>query len=392
MVRAVTWMSRSLGVVALLAASATFAQSTALVNSSNLSYQGSFKLPSVSGNGFTYGGNAPAYNPANDSLFIVGHVYDQLTAEVKIPAIGGTATILQNLTDATGGRRSQVGDGEVRIGGHLVYGGALYTTAFIYYDANNSQTLSHFSRATTSLSSAVTGPYRVGSMGAGFYSGYMAAVPAEWQSKLGGPAVTGNCCLSILSRTSYGPALFSFDPKSTSQTAKALVYYTQAQETLGSYGATGSHPAFNGTTRITGVVIPEGTASVLFFGRTGTGSYCYGTSQECNDPSIDSKGEHAYPYYAYVWAYNANDLAAVKAGTKQPYSITPYATWQLTQIGKGGNLQEFDLGGAAYDQATSRIFIHEKHADNLQPLIHVYKITNATLTSAPMPPTDVKVQ
>jgi hypothetical protein len=339
-----------------------------------------------------YGGSAVTYNPANDSLFIVGHVYDQLTAEVKIPAIGGTATLLQPLTDATGGKRNNVGSGEVRIGGHLVYNNTLYTSAFIYYDATNSQTTSHFQGSTTLKGASVTGPYRVGSMGAGFYSGYMGLVPSEWQSKLGGPAVTGNCCLSILSRTSYGPALFSFDPKSTSQTAQPLVYYTQDKQTLGSYGASGSHPQFNGTTRITGIVIPQGTASALFFGRSGAGSYCYGESSACNDPSIDSKGEHAYPYYAYVWAYNLNDLAAVRAGTKSASSLTPYGFWQLKEIAKGGTLQEFDLGGAAYDPATARIFLPEKHVNGTEPIIHVYKISNATAVASPLPPTSVTVQ
>jgi len=394
MVRVGSWMSRLACAGALLGASLTaHAQSTTLVNSGNLVYQGSFKLPTLSGNGFSFGGSAPAYNPANDSLFIMGHVNDQETAEVKIPAIGGTATVLQSLTDAQNGLRSKAGSTDVRVGGNFVYNGTLYSTAFVYYDATNSQTLSHFSRSTSLKSGTATGPWRVGSMGAGFYSGYMAAVPSEWQAKIGGPAVTGNCCLSILSRTSYGPALFSFDPKSTSQTAQPLVYYTQGTQTLGTYGSKTANPQFNGTTRITGVVFPQGTGSVLFFGRSGAGAYCYGESSACNDPSYDSKGEHAYPYYAYVWAYAAADLAAVRAGSKDPSSIKPYAFWQLKEISKNGYLQEFDLGGAAYDPATSRIFLPEKRVTgNYEPLIHVYKINNTSTVASPLPPSGVSVQ
>jgi beta-glucanase (GH16 family)/chitodextrinase len=376
-------------VLVLLFVSTAQAQSSSpLVQSGNLKYLGSFKLPTVSGNGFSYGGGALAFNPANNSLFISGHVYDNYSAEVKIPALGGTATILQGLTDATGGKIGSIGSGSIYLGGQLVYNNKLYLSAFLFYDGSGVQTLSHFSRSLTLNSGSATGPYRVGSMGAGYYSGYMGLVPAEWQAKFGGPAITGNCCLSIISRTSYGPAAFSFNPESSSTSAQPLVYYTGDHQTLGEYGASGKHPMFNGTTRITGVVFPEGTASVLFFGSTGIGNYCYGEGASCGDPSNSSKGEHAYPYRAYVWAYNANDLAAVKAGSKQPWSVTPYATWELSQLGDVGG--DFSTGGAAYDPATKRIYISKKYGDGDKPVIYVYEVDNAGVSepsSGPATPT-----
>ncbi len=361
-----------------------------LVQPANLEYQGTFKLPVASGNGFSYGGTALAYNPANDSLFIVGHVYDQDTAEVKIPSIGGTATVLQSLSDSLGGKLGSIGGAEQRIGGNLVYKNQLYTTAFIYYDATNSQTASHFSRPLTLKSGTVTGPVKIGSQGAGFYSGYMGLIPSEWQEKLGGPALTGNCCLSIISRTSHGPAAFAFDPEKLSAGAKPLVYYTSGNQTLGSYGASGAHPAFNGSTRITGIVFPSGTSSVLFFGETGVGNYCYGESAACGDRATDYKGEHAYPYRSYVWAYDANDLAAVKAGSKAPYSVVPYKTWELSQMGDVS--PDFGVGGAAYDPATQRLFLSKKEADGDRPLIYVYKINNSSVEKVPQPPTGVTVE
>ena len=51
--------------------------------------------------------------------------------------------------------------------------------------------------------------------------------------------------------------------------------------------------------------------------KQGTGTFCYGEGATCNDPTDSSKGNHAYPYQYQVWAYDANDLAAVKAGSKQ---------------------------------------------------------------------------
>lgn len=379
------------GAIAMMATSwNAYAQTGPLVRAANITYVGSFKLPAQSGNGFTYGGTAIAYNPANDSLYVVGHQYDQETAEVKIPAMNGTATLLQPLTDSLGGRLNSVGSSTVRIGGNMVYNGKLYVTAFVYYDANGAQNASHFSRSTNLSSGGATGPLRVGSLGAGFYSGYMGAIPAEWQSRLGGKAITGNCCLSIISRTSYGPAAFAFDPEATGQSAQPLVYYDTNHQTLGQYGASGQHPVFNGTTRVTGVVFPQGTSSVLFIGMTGTGNYCYGDGSPCGDPANASKGDHAYPYTTYIWAYDANDLAAVHAGTKQPYSVTPYATWALSE--PGNVIMDFGVGGATYDPASGRIYISKRHGDGEQPRIYVYEVNNSIVAKTPNAPTGVSAQ
>ena len=71
---------------------------------------------------------------------------------------------------------------------------------------------------------------------------------------------------------------------------------------------------------ITGMVFPSGTRTVLFFGKHGMGNYCYGTGGssggDCFDPDDSSKGIHSYPYRSQVWAYDANDLIAVKNGQK----------------------------------------------------------------------------
>ncbi len=359
------------------------------VLSSNLKYLGNFKLPVVGGNGFNYGGTALAFNPARNSLYIVGHTYDQMTAEISIPALGGTATVLQPLRDSLGGKLSSVGAGEVIIGGNLVYKNRLYVSTFTYYDATGSQTLSHYSRSVDLATAGVTGPYRIGSMGAGFYSGYMTLIPAEWQSRFGGPAITGNCCLSIISRTSYGPAAFTFNPETQAQSAQPLVYYDSAHTTLGAYGASGAHPVFNGSTRITGIFFPQGTSSVLFFGSTGVGNYCYGEAAACGDPAGYSKGEHAYPYRGYIWAYDANDLAAVRSGTKQPWSVTPYATWELPAFGDLG--PDFTTGGAAYDPSTQRVYLSKKSGDG-SPTIMVYEVDNAANVVTPNPPASVQVQ
>ena len=169
-----------------------------LVQPSTLVKLGTITMPADSGGrGFEWGGTALAYNTANDSLFIVGHDWDQLIAEVTIPPLGGTASILQPLQDPAEGR--SVGESDAKVGGALVHGGRLWFTKYIYYDAEAAQTASHFNRpldlATTGQ---VVGPQTIGPLAAGFVSGYLGRIPAEWQARLGDTVLTGNCCLSIL--------------------------------------------------------------------------------------------------------------------------------------------------------------------------------------------------
>jgi hypothetical protein len=347
----------------------------ALVSHEDMTYLGAFHVPIVGGRGFSYGGSGLAFNLAKDSLYIVGNVNDLLTAEISIPPIGGTAVVLQPLAGVAAAKLVALGSGQLRIGGNLVYHGRLYTTGFVYYDASASQTLSHLYRSLDLSASDITGPYRVGKKGAGFYSGYMTAVPPEWRDKLGAPAMTGNCCLSIISRTSYGPSVSAWDPENTGINARILLAYDRDHQTLGSYGESGSHPVFNGTTRITGIFFPAGTASVLFYGSTGVGNYCYGEAAACNDPSNNWKGEHAYPYRAYIWAYDANDLAAVRSGSKRAYEVKPYTTWELSEFGTVG--ADFATGGAAYDPATGRVYLSQIAGDGALPLVHVYRITSS---------------
>ena len=93
---------------------------------------------------------------------------------------------------------------------------------------------------------------------------------------------------------------------------------------------------------------------------------------ECHDPADNSKGTHAYPYESHVWAYDANDLVAVKNGQKQSWEVRPYATWKLDS-------SFVDVQGVGYDPATQRIYVSAACEDtNCLPLIKVYQINNVT--------------
>jgi hypothetical protein len=88
----------------------------------DFTYLGAFRVPQgdLGGplyHGLNYGGAAIAYYPAHNSLFIVVHDWDQLVAEISIPAPVktsdidsiNTATLMQNLADITEGNLDYIG-------------------------------------------------------------------------------------------------------------------------------------------------------------------------------------------------------------------------------------------------------------------------------------------
>ncbi|MEO8259163.1 MAG: hypothetical protein ABI868_17590 [Acidobacteriota bacterium] len=381
-----------------LAAAASLAlqgqQSSPLVQPRDLILDGSFRLPAgrFGASEFAYGGTALAFNAANGSLLMVGHDQQQMVAEVTVPPIGlsaeisglATAAVLRPFVDVTEGLLHLADPGEsnpIKIGGLLPYNGRLYISAYSYYDADSTQQLTHFVSGTDlAVAGDVRGPYRVGTTGAGYIGGYFAEVPAIWRTALGGPVVNGQCCIPIVTRTSYGPALFAIKPADLGvrnpAPAVPLVYYP-SDHFVNDWDVKSGF--WNGSTEIGGVVIPENTRSALFFGRQGLGPFCYGEGAACGDPTDPYKGTHAYPYAYYVWAYDLTDLAAVKAGQKRPWDVRPYAVWPLILPFGIANAH---LRGATYDRSTGRIFVTQAFGDESQPLVHVFRI-NPGATGSP---------
>ncbi len=66
-----------------------------------------------------------------------------------------------------------------------------------------------------------------------------------------------------------------------------------------------------------------------------------------------------------------NDLAAVKAGTKNAYDVVPYTGWPFTVFGDGdGGIG----GGVAWDPTTRRLYFAADFGDGNQPLVHVFTV------------------
>ena len=202
-----------------------------LVQASDLQYQGAFRVPTgkygTDSNAiFDYSDDGLAYNANNNSLFIKGHIYGQLVAEISIPTILNssnigslnTARVLQNFADITEGHLNpeNITNG-MRLGGLLIYNSKLIGAEWAYFDGASEQTKSHF---TSGMTLATTGDFRglytVGNVFPAFVGGYMTTIPPEWQSALGGPALTGHCCTSIIGHQSLGPSAWVFDPENIS--------------------------------------------------------------------------------------------------------------------------------------------------------------------------------
>jgi hypothetical protein len=345
-----------------------------LLRETHMIYQGAFRLTGdaagqVSAT-YNYGAHAMAYNAANDSLFIVGHDWQQLIGEVKVPPLKSGvdydslnyAAAIQPLANVRVRMPNNTLQGRTVVGGLLVVDGRLIGSDFIYYDADEANMDSHWVVNGTLANGVVSGYHQVGTFGGGVVGGYMGTIPPEWQKRLGGTHLTGLFGVAIISRTSAGPCAFAFDPTQLGVVnpvpVKPLVYYT-LQNPLAKEDT--QNPLFNTTTFCRGIAFPEDTDSVLFFCRHGTGPWTY------------NGGPDAPPYVFQVLAYDANEMEQVKNGKKEPWSLRPYDVWQINP--GMGNPNAFISNGACWDDVTRRLFwAIPDGGGNGAPVIHVWKI------------------
>lgn len=338
-----------------------------LLQDGSISYIGSFRLPGVPGDdlGFTYGGMGLSVHPDGQSLYVGGHVYNSNLGRVSIPnPIGGTATLIQAPEVIPG----SVGTGTTLLAGTLVYNGRLIAQKRIPYDTSGAGTT--HSVGDLEIDNFVPFTRLANINSAQFANGYMGSVPTEWQELLGGPAFAGNSAMSIISLCSNGPSFFVFDPDDVGVVAPIpstpLMYYTLENQLSDPYIA---NDLFSNSDEYNaGVVFPSGTRSVLFISRHGYGNPTYKIDDGCGG----IHGEGAPPYRRQVTAFDANDLLAVKNGTKLPYEIQPYAWWVMP--GPVDTCSKLAYSGLTYDQNTRRIYVSFGYSI---PNIYVYEVTGS---------------
>ncbi len=412
-----------------------------ILDSGDFTYLGGFKTPSATSNGeYLYGaGSYITFNHnSGNTLFMMSYGIStgvQMLGEITIetPSTNSDvttwnrSTFVQGLYDPVEGQNNLFSEGKA--GGMVVFdpgsGYKLFGTTYIWYDASYEHTYSKYQRSLTTSSTSFNGFANVtDSYGTtdGWSSEYLGSVPTEWQAALGGDLFGGGCCLSIVSRHSFGPNVQILNSSGFtsggSVTGTDLLGFTNAHPNLGYYeDATSSnhHPAqpiWGMATYITGAVMIPGTSSVLFVGSHGTGDAYYGcgTSNESwhgqvNEPgpyyvagqcetkhwAYDLKrigiGTHAYPYQYQAWIFDLKKLKKVKDGTTNPatgqpwkmWDIQPESYWALSDILERGDTEIRELG-AAYDPVTKKLYISQIKAEpsgsyQTWPLIHVYQLS-----------------
>ncbi len=455
-----------------------------LLSVSDLTRQGAFRPP-VGTDWVSISGGA-SYRPSSDSIFGLSGFYGYYASEISVPSLSMSttyasltaATELQAQRPAFEGRIDELRDagsvGQMSGTGIFVSGTTLLISGIAYYN-DGRPAYSHFTRSTT-LSSGVLsqGPMVVtSSLGAAFGAGPMADIPSAYQAALGNKTIlSGLGPAPIITRTSQGPALFSWNVAeavsgqasvltNTAQTGASttitlnsgasavdnayrydviavtsgtgagqnrivtsysgstkiatvapawdtppnntsvfsvypyianypLAYYTASHPTLGTYqGTCGPTVDYCTTDVVGGIAFLAGSRTVAVFGQhtvsstyagygTGTSTLAlHGTpvgdgSNYVYDPLDPSKGEHGYPYVAWVWLYDVNDLALSVAGG-DPWAVEPYESGPLTAMDTAypANYKPY-VWAATYDPAGKRIFIVASGGTGGHAVIHVY--------------------
>lgn len=380
-----------------------------LLTQSNLEYVGAFRVPRQSGTAQVGEGHGLAYRGVsvqrpNGSLFVGSR--GNRVAEIAIPTPVNTttfaalpqATILNPganvaLPEVSEGTMTtaNIGGGEsANLNGLLAYNGNLIFSALAVY-SNSGQNKSHWKKTGLDITAVggVTGPHEIvtayGIDSSRWHGGGMCYVPSNWQSALGAPVLTGNTGGSIVSSLSRGPTLTAFDPDHLgvmTVNGTVVLGYPNGNElnTAGDAADGVSSEIWNQTSRARHMVWPNGTRSVLFFGRHGTGPYYYGSL-------LGVTGNHAPPYRYQVWAFDASDLARVKNGEIALNAVQPYAYWGFTipmfqhTTATGAQV---DIAGACIQPASEspsgkqRIYIaaagQETQESSNLPVIHVFDV------------------
>ena len=356
-------------------------KSESLIQALDMTYEGTYPIPTEGPDFGTKdlaeGGQALSLHPGGQSMYFGCHS-PMMYARVSTPSAESPSRLLEECQYVP----EEPGGGS-HLGGTLTYGEKIITSKYVFYDGSGLALTSHQFDDGLGFSPLL----RVGDLNPGFYGGYMGLVPPDYVDKLG-PAFTGQGILSIIGRTSSGPAAFGFNPADLGVKnpvpAIPWLYYT-VENPL--HDPNVQNELFTRADRLAGAFFVPGTSTFLFVGHHGMGVPCYGmgTSEQppppsyCYNPMDGAQGEHAYPYRGQVWAYDVNDFLAVIAGEILPWEVRPYAVWALPGVSQ----TEYRVrrGGCAFDPVTGRVFVAKDFGTH--PELDVFKIP---MNKPPDPP------
>lgn len=365
-----------------------------------LQYEGAFRLPAdeFGASSLNYSEGPLVYNPARNSIFIVGHNHQQALAEFAVPALIKSTKLaelnmasapLQNFVtvlNRTSGGNPQALD---VIGGLGLLDGQLVVNAYEYYDAStdNTHTTLIVRNSSELARSRVEGFYTFAG-GAGHTSGWLSPIPPAWQTLLGGTHLTGQSSgMPIISRLSVGPSAFAFNARDLTNanvpnpipTATLLDFSLAHPLHDDLENNSRNNDLWTHLSRATfGVIVPN-TRTYATFGYSGghKSGVCYKCTQSNGYECGGYCAPEAKDYQQSFWFWDVNDLLKVKNGEIAPHSVRPYAHGALPTPFENA---EHQIGGGSFDPTSNRLFFSIQKADTAQgqyanpPVIVAYRI------------------
>jgi hypothetical protein len=384
-----------------------------LIQPSDLSYLGAFRLPSDAPEeiGWLWSGAAMAYYPDGDadgpddgfpgSLFGTGHDWNQHVSEISIPvpiiSPGknveelNTATTLQAFHDIRGGvidwplEQPRVGleylppQGEQESGKlyfcwapHLDEGATNPSHGWCELDLSNPQP---------------AGPWRIGEYWNYVTSDYIFAIPQAWADAYTPGMLLATGRYRDGGQGSLGPSLFAYGPwnegnlpppGATLSAVPLLLYgnvYEEGSPAMNSY-AHSDH--WSG-----GAWLTAGDKSaVIFVGTKGQGETWYGCAdgtvwpdEPPYPPECPERGWWSTSFEGQIIFYDPAELAAVATGAMEPWQPQPYAVMDIEDVLYNVDFELFyHVGAASFDRERGLLYVLEPLADEERSLVHVWQI------------------
>lgn len=405
-------------------ASVAAPQDLPLFKLSDLEYAGGFTFPADLYNGYTaaYAQGVIGLGEGGNSVFLVGQANSHPIAEFSIPELSTTndiarlprASMIQPFYRLH--TRPANRNGTDFITGIAYINGQLMVNGNIFYDAAHSQTVTTLvvNDASRLGDSSISGFHNLSSHAHG--SGWITKVPAIWQPLVGGTYITGYPGgLAIFTRMSVGPTAFAFDPLSLDFTN--MPAGTQIpQTTLLDYGmsnpmgVTGTLADFDDyvynvdlnndmwtvvASANYGFIVP-GTRTYLVLGSNGGMESRIGYKITQTNGNVCG-GPCAYDpddYDNYYWAFDMNDLLAVKEGRMAPHAVMPYAYGRLSvpYLKSGFN----KILGGDFDAGRGLLYLtlSQRSAYGWVPSVAAFRINSNGQAALlpPSPPGDVSIR
>lgn len=405
----------------------TVTPSTELIQPSDLTYLGAFRLPGPSGDSnWGYSGYAMTYYPEGDpsgtdnhpgSLYAVGHDHHQLVSEISIPTPVNsrnidelnTATTLQPFSDITNGMYGYL---EIPRAG-LEYlpaqgsqeTGKLYFSWGQHFEFEN--TPSHGWSELDLSNPQTAGRWHIDGYTNYATDDYIFEIPSGWADTYtpGQLLATGRFRDGLWS--GRGPALFAYGPwnegnppadGATLDATPLLLYGVQdsgaieirSDESM-SMNNFKEPDEWSGGAWLTA----GDNSAVIFVGTKATGDAWYGFSNGVVYPTSGDPGEvypetPEWPYDDRGWwsedieaqiiFYDPAELGAVAKGQMESYEPQPYAVMNIDdylydpgfdyEMGK-----RYLVGAAAFDRENGYLYVVERLADeDDKSIIHVWKV------------------